>query len=51
MVHGVEILREGYFRQYGKDTFRCGYMATVCLVLTLVGLYLVRDAGQKVEGR
>lgn len=51
MVHGVEILREGYFGNTVKTHFDVGYMATACLVLTLVGLYLVRDAGQKVEGR
>ena len=51
MVHGVEILREGYFGNAVKTHFDVGYMAVCCLVLTLVGLYLVRDAGQKVEAR
>lgn len=51
MVHGVEMLRQGYFGGTVKTHFDVGYMATVCLACSLVGLYLVRDAGKKVEGR
>jgi ABC-type polysaccharide/polyol phosphate export permease len=51
MVHGVEILREGYFGNVVKTHYDLSYMSICCLVLTLVGLYLVRDAGQKVEAR
>ncbi len=51
MVHGVEMLRDGYFGNTVRTHFDVGYMATSCLLLSLVGLYLVRDAGEKVEGR
>lgn len=51
MVHGVEIMREGYFGDTVKTHYDVGYMSVVCLGLSLAGLYLVRDAGQKVETR
>lgn len=51
MVHGVEILRDGYFGNTAKTHFDAGYMAVCCLLLSLLGLYLVRDAGRRVEGR
>jgi ABC-type polysaccharide/polyol phosphate export permease len=51
MVHGVEMLREGYFGNAVTTHFDIGYMAACSLALTLVGLFLVRDAAQKVEGR
>ena len=51
MVHGVEILREGYFGNAVRTHYDIGYMAGVCLLLSLAALYLVRDAGQKVETR
>ena len=49
MVHGVEILREGYFGNAVRTHYDVGYMAVVCLLLSLAALYFVRDAGQKVE--
>lgn len=48
MVHGVEILREGYFGNAVRTIYDMGYMAKVNLVLTLLGLFLVRDAGRRV---
>ena len=51
MVHGVEMLREGYFGNAVKTHYDVGYMAVSCLLLSLAGVYLVRDAGQKVEAR
>ena len=51
MVHGVEILREGYFGNVVKSHYDVGYMAMCCLILTLAALYLVRDAGERVESR
>jgi len=51
MVHGVEMLRDGYFGNAIRTHFDVSYMAVCCLFLTLAGLYLVRDAGQKVEAR
>lgn len=49
MVHGVELLREGYFGNTVRSHYDIGYMAFCCIVLTLAGLYLVRDAGRRVE--
>lgn len=49
MVHGVEIIREGYFGNVVQTHYDMGYMAVCCLILTLVGLFLVRDAGRRVE--
>ena len=51
MVHGVEILREGFFGNAVRTHYNVGYMAICCLVLTLAGLYLVRQAGRKVESQ
>jgi ABC-type polysaccharide/polyol phosphate export permease len=49
MVHGIEILREGYFGGVVPAHYDIGYMATCCLVLSLAGLYLVREASRRVE--
>jgi ABC-type polysaccharide/polyol phosphate export permease len=49
MVHGVEMVREGYFGSSVRTHYDLGYMAMCCLVLTLIGLFLVRDAGQRAE--
>jgi capsular polysaccharide transport system permease protein len=49
MVHGVEMLREGYFGNVVRVHYDVGYMAMCCLVLSLAGLYLVREAGRRVE--
>jgi ABC-type polysaccharide/polyol phosphate export permease len=49
MVHGVELLREGYFGSSVRTHHDIAYMSICCLVLTLVGLFLVRDAGRRVE--
>lgn len=51
MVHGVEIIREGYFGNTVRTHYDVGYMAACCAVLTLVGLFLVRDAGNRVEAQ
>jgi ABC-type polysaccharide/polyol phosphate export permease len=51
MVHGVELLREGYFGNVVRTHYDVGYMAGVNLVLTLVGLFLVRDAGRRVGSK
>jgi ABC-type polysaccharide/polyol phosphate export permease len=48
MVHGIELLREGYFGNAVKATYDIGYMATVSLVLTLLGLALTRSASRQV---
>jgi capsular polysaccharide transport system permease protein len=49
MVHGVEMIREGYFGNAVRTHYDVGYMAFCCLCLTWIGLYLVRDAGRRVE--
>jgi capsular polysaccharide transport system permease protein len=49
MVHGVEIVREGFFGNTVRTHYDAAYMAVCCLVLTLIGLFLARDAGRRVE--
>ena len=49
MVHGVEMLRAGYFGNVVPTHYDVGYMALCCLVLSLVGLCLVREASRRVE--
>jgi len=49
MVHGVEMLRAGYFGPIFRAHYDTDYVICVCLVLTLLGLVLVRDAGRRVE--
>ena len=49
MVHGVEVLREGYFGNVVQTHYNLGYMAVCCLVLSLVGLYVVREASRRIE--
>jgi ABC-type polysaccharide/polyol phosphate export permease len=49
MVHGVEMVREGYFGNTVRTHYDMAYMATCCLVLTLTGLFLTHDAARRVE--
>jgi capsular polysaccharide transport system permease protein len=49
MVHGTEMLREGYFGNVVPTHYDVGYMASCCLVLSLAGLYVVRRASRRVE--
>jgi capsular polysaccharide transport system permease protein len=49
MVHGVEMLREGFFGDAVRTHYDASYMALCNLTLTLVGLLLVRDAGRRIE--
>jgi capsular polysaccharide transport system permease protein len=49
MVHGTEILREGYFGNVVRTHYDMAYMASCCLVLSLAALYLVREAARRVE--
>jgi capsular polysaccharide transport system permease protein len=51
MVHGVEVLREGFFGHTVRTHYDLAYMALCCLVLTLLGLLLARQAGNHVESR
>lgn len=49
MVHCVELLREGFFGSVVRTHYDMQYVAIVCLVMTAVGLALVRAAGRKVK--
>lgn len=49
MVHGTELLREGYFGHLVRTHYDLFYMTSTCAGLTLLGLFLVRDAGRRVE--
>lgn len=51
MVHGVELLREGYFGDAVHTHHDMAYMASINLVLTLSGLFLLKDAARHVEAR
>lgn len=48
MVHGVELLREGYFGSAITAHYDIGYMAGFCAVLTLIGLIQTRSLNRKV---
>jgi capsular polysaccharide transport system permease protein len=49
MVHGTEMLREGFFGNVAPTHYDVGYMASCCLALSLLGLYLVRQASHRLE--
>ena len=49
MVHGVEMLREGYFGAAVRTHYDVSYMVVSCLVLSLAGLFLVRGASRRVQ--
>ncbi len=51
MVHGVELLREGYFGNAVRTHHDIGYMASVNLVLSFIALALARQAARRVEAR
>lgn len=48
MVHGVEVLREGYFGSIVHARYDLAYMAICCLVLTLLGLSQERVISRQV---
>lgn len=48
MVHGVELLREGYFGSAVHAHYDIAYMAFICLCLNLLGLAMLREAGRRV---
>src|SRR5277367_4030451 len=49
MVHGIELLRQGYFGKVVHTHYDIRYMAEICLALTLCGMYAVRKASRRVE--
>lgn len=48
MVHGVELVREGYFGSAFKAHYDLGYMASICTILTALGLAQTRIISRKV---
>lgn len=48
MVHGTELLREGYFGESIITHHDISYMAFSCLILTCIGLVLERSASKRV---
>ena len=48
IVHGVELLREGYFGYAVKAHYSLSYMAMCCLILTLVGISQERVVSRQV---
>jgi capsular polysaccharide transport system permease protein len=49
MVHGVEMLRDGYFGSAVHTHYSPEYLGLCCALLSLSGLALVKDAGRRVE--
>jgi ABC-type polysaccharide/polyol phosphate export permease len=49
MVHGVELLRYGYFGKTVTPHYDIPYMAMCCLLLDFFALYVVREASRRVE--
>lgn len=49
MVHGVELLRDGYFGDTVRTHYDLGYMAGCNLAITLAGLLLLRNAADRLE--
>jgi capsular polysaccharide transport system permease protein len=49
MVHGTEMIRQGWFGNVVPTHYEVSYLATSCLVLTLAGLYLQSAARRRVE--
>lgn len=48
MVHGVEMLREGYFGSAVHAHYDIAYTAFICLCLNVLGLAMLREAGRRV---
>jgi capsular polysaccharide transport system permease protein len=48
MVHGVEIVREGYFGLLARAHYDVGYVLTFCVVQTFIAMLLVRHTARNV---
>lgn len=48
MVHGVELLRDGYFGSVVRTHYNISYMATICLLLTLLAFSQERYISKRV---
>ena len=51
MVHGVELVREGYFGNAVRTHYDLAYMALINLILSFVAMALMKDAARRVEAR
>jgi ABC-type polysaccharide/polyol phosphate export permease len=51
MVHGVELIRDGYFGHIVKTHYDMGYMATVNLLMLFAGLLLLRNTEHHLESQ
>src|SRR5262249_23302159 len=49
MVHGIEMMRDGYFGPSVHTHYSVSYLALCCTLLTLAGLFLVHEAGRRLE--
>jgi len=49
MVHGVEMLRHGWFGDAVRTHYDVGYLAVSCLMLTLIGLSMTRVVARTLE--
>ncbi len=49
MVHGVELIREGYFGHMARAHYDLNFLTLVCLCLTLVGLVLSKETARKMN--
>jgi len=48
MVHGVELLREGYFGSAVHAHYDIAYTSFICLCLSLLGLAMLREVARRV---
>src|SRR3546814_20495780 len=48
MVHGIELLREGYFGSKVHSIYDISYMVNVTLAMTIIGLLLLRLVARRV---
>jgi ABC-type polysaccharide/polyol phosphate export permease len=49
MVHGTEMVREGWFGNVVRTHYDVKYMAACCLMLSVAALYVQREASRRVE--
>lgn len=48
MVHGVEMVREGYFGSHARAHYDLGYVLPFCLVMSFIAMLLVRWVARRV---
>lgn len=51
MVHGVELIRKGFFGDVVPTYGDIGYFATVNLVMTFISLLLIRDISKRMQAQ